>query len=177
MRRLMLALAVPVLSAFCQEVPKTAEPSDAASYTFVQESKAKSDPLLNASAAFLEKNNVIFLATYDGQSPRVRPLRYTAFIDNKLAIATSVKKELSLQMAKDPHVEVSAVSVDGSSFFRYKGKAVVCADAGFKAKFLAGHPKYQKLYGENFALYLIEPEMVGLFPLKGGQAKTKTYAP
>ena len=118
---------------------------------------------------------MIYLATCDGQSPRVRPVRYTTIMDNKLAVATSTKKELSQQIEKNPNVEVSSSAADGSAFVRFKGKAVACKDADVKAKFLAGHPKFQKMFGENLVVYLIEPEMVGIFPLKGGQAKTKTY--
>jgi len=142
---------------------------------FVKESKEKSDPFMNEAAAFLEKNTVIYLATYDGQSPRVRPVRYTVILDNKLVLATSAKKELSLQIEKNPNVEISAAAADGSVFLRYKGKAVACKDAEIKAKFLADHPKFQKLFGENLVVYLVEPERVGIFPLKGGQPKTKTF--
>ncbi len=178
MRMWMFLLAVPALFGFCQEGAPAAGRQDAKSYVFVKEPKAKSDPMLNDAAAFLEKNNVIFLATYDGQSARVRPVRYTVILDNKLAVATSTKKELSQQIAKNPFVEVSAVASDGSAFLRYKGKAVVCGDAAIRSLFLAEHPKFQKLYGDSFVLYLIEPAQVGLFPMKkDALPETKTYAP
>jgi uncharacterized pyridoxamine 5'-phosphate oxidase family protein len=175
MRALAVLLAAVALTGFGQEGAKTAGPQSAKSYVFSKASAAKNDPLLNDAAAFLEKNNVLFLATYDGQSPRVRPVRYTEILDNKLAVASSTKKELSLQIAQCPQVEVSAASADGSEFLRFKGKVVVCGDAEIKAQFLKDHPKFQKMYGDSFVLYLVEPERVGLFPLKGGQPKTQTY--
>ena len=176
MQKTMLLLALSALTGFCQEAPKPADASQAAkSYVFVKEAKAKSDPLLNDVAAFLEKNTVIYLATCDGQSPRVRPVRYTVIMDNKLVVATSSKKELSQQIEKNPNVEISGATADGSAFLRYKGKAVACNDAEIKAKFLADHPKFQKMFGANLVVYLIEPERVGIFPLKGGQPKTKTF--
>jgi len=170
----LLAL-VPALVGFCQEAPKPVEPQAAKSYILVKEAKEKSDPFMNEAAAFLEKNNVVYLATYDGQSPRVRPVRYTVIMDNKLVVATSLKKELSQQIAKNPNVELSSSTADGSVFLRYKGKAVVCNDADITAKFLADHQKFQKMYGADLVIYLIEPEMAGIFPLKGGQPKTKTF--
>ena len=177
MQKMMLLLALSPLAGFCQEAPKPADaaPQVAQSYVFVKEPKEKSDPMLNEAAAFLEKNTVIYLATCDGQSPRVRPVRYTVIMDNKLVIATSSKKELSQQIEKNPNVEVSSAAADGSVFIRFKGKAAVCADADLKAKFVAAHPKFQKMFGENLAVYLIEPEMVGIFPVKGGPAKTKVF--
>ena len=175
MRKMAMLLLVPALAGFCQETPKPAEVQAAKSYLFVKEAKETSDPLMNEVAAFLEKNTVLYLATCDGQSPRVRPVRYTVIMDNKLVLATSSKKELSQQIAKNPNVEISAATVDGGVFLRYKGKAVTCEDAAIKAKFLEGHPKFQKMFGENLVVYLIEPEMVGIFPLKGGQPKTKTF--
>ena len=178
MRTLMVSLAVGTLFGFCQERVTAAEAQTAKSYVFVKESQAKSDPMLNDAAAFLEKNNVIFLATYDGQSARVRPVRYTVILDNKLAVASSTKKELSQQIARNPYVEISAVAADGGGFVRFKGKAEVCGDADIKAKFLTDHPKFKKLFGDAFVLYLISPEKVGLFPMKKGcKPETKTYAP
>jgi len=177
MHKLTMALALSALAGFCQEAPKPADaaPQAAASYVFFKESKDKSDPLLNEAAAFFEKNSAIYLATCDGQSPRVRPVRYTVIMDNKLVIATSAKKELSQQIEKNPNVEVSSAAADGSVFVRFKGKAVACADAELKAKFVADHPKFQKMFGDNLVVYLIDPERVGIFPVKGGQAKTKTF--
>lgn len=149
----------------------------AKSYQFIKASPAQRDPLLNEAAAFLEKNNVLFLATCDGQGARVRPVRYTVILDNKLAIASSTQKELSQQIARNPQVEVSAVAADGSAFFRYQGKAVACTDAAITGSFLAGHPKFKKMFGENFVLFLVTPEKVGLFPMKKGTSpKTKTFA-
>ena len=177
MHKLTLALALSALAGFCQEAPKPADaaPQAAQSYVFFRESKDKSDPVLNEIAAFLEKNTVIYLATCDGQTPRVRPVRYTVIMDNKLVIATSSKKELSQQIEKNPNVEVSSAAADGSAFVRFKGKAAACADAELKAKFVADHPKFQKLFGDGLVVYLVEPENVGLFPMKGGQARTKTF--
>jgi len=104
MHKLTMALALSALAGFCQEAPKPADaaPQAAASYVFFKDSKDKSDPLLNEAAAFFEKNTAIYLATCDGQSPRVRPVRYTVIMDNKLVIATSAKKEPLKVFAASP---------------------------------------------------------------------------
>jgi hypothetical protein len=81
MHKSMVLLALTALAGFCQETPKPADAVQAAkSYVFFKETQAKSDPLLNEMAAFLEKNTVLYLATCDGQSPRVRPVRYTVIL-------------------------------------------------------------------------------------------------
>ena len=177
MRNMMMVLFLPALAGMCQETPKVAEPQVAKSYVLMNDAKEKSDPFLNDVAAFLETNTVVYLATFDGQSPRVRPVRYTVMMDNKIVIATSTKKELSRQISKTPNVEISVTAADSSAFLRYKGKAVVCEDARMKAKFLSDFPKFKKMFGDNLVVYLIEPEMAGIFPMKKGEPpKTKVFA-
>lgn len=140
--------------------------AEVASYQLVKETKV--DPFLKHVAAFLEKNTALYLATVENGKPRVRPFRYTTILDNKLAITTSVKKGMSKQMAADGEVEIATATADGKMFARFQGKAVRCTDQAVLDAFLAKHPKFGKLFGADIALYLVEPENVGLFPNKPG---------
>jgi len=135
------------------------------------------DPLLIELADFFEHNPVIYLATMDGTRPCVRPVRYSAMIGGKIAIATSVKKGMSRQMAANPNVEISVASADGKHYARYAGRAVACKDAKILADFDSAQPKFKKMFGADFVLYLIEPVNVGLFSnTKGVEPKTKKFA-
>lgn len=160
---------------FCQESPKPAEPPALKSYVWVKESPEKSDLFMQEVAAFLEKNEHYYLATVDGQGARVRPIKHLLIVDNKLLFATSLKKEMYGQLVAQPSVELSRTATDNSAYLRYKGKAVLCADADVKAKALELSPGLAKKFGNDLALFFVEPEMVGLFPMKGGQAKTKVF--
>lgn len=171
MKKLIALMLLPVCMAMAQNAPATA-----GSYMMVKLTAAQEDAFLNDVAASFQKAKVIYLATVDGQGARVRPLRYTAILDNKLIFATSCKKELFQQLLKNPQVEASSTETDESAFIRYKGKAVVCEDADIKTAFLKRFPKFGTMYGENLRLVFIEPEMAGIFPMKKGmKSETKIF--
>lgn len=176
MRKVMLLALTSALVGFCQEAPKPAESLTPKSYVWVKETADKSDLFMQEVAAFLEKNDHFYLATVEGESARVRPLKFTLVMDNKLLFVTSVKKEMVAQIKKNPNVELSRTAEDRSAYLRYKGKAVLCDDAAVKAKFAELQPSMAKKFGADMALYFVEPEMIGIFPMKGGQPKTKVFA-
>jgi uncharacterized pyridoxamine 5'-phosphate oxidase family protein len=110
----------------------------------------------------------------EGESARVRPIKYTLVADNRLLFVTSVKKEM-YEIAEKPNVELSRTAEVKSAYLRYKGKAVLCDDAAVKAKFAELQPAMAKKFGADRALFIVEPEMIGIFPMKGGKAKTKVF--
>ncbi len=175
MRKVMLLVATSALLGFCQEAPQSAEPQAPKSYVWIKEGADKCDPFMQEVAAFLEKNDHFYLATVEGESARVRPIKYTLVADNRLLFVTSVKKEMYGQLQKNPNVELSRTAEDKSAYLRYKGKAVLCDDAAVKAKFAELQPAMAKKFGADMALFIVEPEMIGIFPMKGGKAKTKVF--
>lgn len=128
----------------------------------------KACPFLTEMAGFLEKNNTLYLATVENGEPRVRPFRYTMILDNQLAIATSVKKGMAKQMEANPNVEIATASSDGKMFLRFAGQAKRCTDQALVDAFLKKCPKFGKMFGADFALFLVQPANVGLFPNKPG---------
>ena len=175
MRQWMSVALFSVFAAVAQEAPKPAEVQECKSYVWVKEGAEKQDALLREVAAFLEKAGYFYLATCEGDGARVRPIKYTLVMDNKLAFVTSAKKEMFQQLLKNPKVELSRTAEDKSAYIRYKGVAVLNKDAAVAEKLLAVHPSFSKNFGADLALFLVEPEMVGIFPMKGGQPKTKTF--
>lgn len=176
MRKAMLLVVVSAAVGWCQEAPKPAETQAGKTYVLVKEAADRQDLFMQEVAAFLEKAGYFYLATVEGDGARVRPIKYTFIIDNRLLFATSSKKEMYAQLLKNPNVELSRTAEDKSAYLRYKGKAALCSDAEIRARLLAAHPSFNKSFGDNLALFFVEPEMVGLFPMKGGQAKTKVFA-
>lgn len=175
MRKWMVFLLAPALAGVCQEAPQPVRTPEVKSYVWVKEGPEKLDVFMQDVAAFLEKNDHFYLATCDGKGARVRPIKYTLIADNKLLFVTSAKKEMHAQLVANPNVELSRTAEDKSAYLRYKGTAVPCSDAAVKAKLLEAHPSFGKKFGDNLALFFVEPEMVGIFPMKGGQAKTKIF--
>jgi uncharacterized pyridoxamine 5'-phosphate oxidase family protein len=113
------------------------------------------------------------LATVDADRPCVRPVRFACLIDNKLAIATALKKSMSTQMMVNSAVELSTVAGDGKVYIRFSGKATLCKDETIIAKFAEEHPGMKNKFGKEFALYLVTPENVGLWG--GKEPKTKQF--
>lgn len=162
-----LAVLLPVLAGMGEDVK---------SYVLLKEGADKQDAFLQDVAAFLDKAGHFFLATVgeDGGA-RVRPIKYTLIIDNKLIFATSETKELFAQIQKNPKVEISSTAPDVSAFLRYKGTAKQTADEAVRARFLEAFPKFKEMYKDRLAFFFVEPEMAGLFPMKGGKPTTKQF--
>jgi len=146
------------------------------SYVLIKESADKQDVFLQEVAGFLEKAGHFYLATCEQDGARVRPIKYTFVIDNKLVLVTSKKKEMYAQIQKNPKVEIARTATDGSAYLRYKGTAELCTDEAVKAKIIGDYPFFAKNFKENLVIFAIAPEMAGIFPMKGGQAKTKVFS-
>ena len=146
------------------------------SYVLLKDGADKQDAFLQEVAVFLEKAGHFYLATVDEDGgARVRPIKYTLIIDNKLVFATSSTKELFQHIAKNPKVEVSNTLADGSAYLRYKGTAKQTDDEAVKARFLSEFPRFKDMYKEGLVFFLVEPELAGIFPMKGGTPKTKKF--
>jgi len=60
----------------------------------------------------VKKTGAFYLATQDGDQPRVRPFGAIDLIDGKLYIQTGRKKDVFQQMMKNPKVEICACADD-----------------------------------------------------------------
>ncbi len=58
---------------------------------------------------FLKKCGTYYLATTDGDQPRVRPFGTVLIFENKLYIQTGKVKNVSKQMMKNPKIEICAL--------------------------------------------------------------------
>lgn len=139
------------------------------SYLLVKEQTK--DAFLGEMASFMATNNILYLATVDADRPCVRPVRFSCLIDNKLVIATALKKGMSTQMMVNSAVEICSTSADGKVYIRFAGKASLCKDEAILLKFTEEHPGLKAKFGKDFALYLVTPENVGLW---GGAKEPKT---
>ena len=63
---------------------------------------------LEKTCEFLKAAGTYFLATVDGDAPKVRPFGTAHIYEGKLYIQTGLKKEVSRQMLENPKVELSA---------------------------------------------------------------------
>lgn len=63
---------------------------------------------------YLKNCETFYLATMDGDQPRVRPFGALAIFEDKLYIQTDNVKKVFKQMEKNPKIEISGMGKDGS---------------------------------------------------------------
>ena len=78
---------------------------------------------MNKIVEELKKTGVFYVATMDGDQPRVRPFSSLTEIDGKLYICTNNQKDCYKQMTANPKIEICGMAKDGS-WLRISGKAV-----------------------------------------------------
>ena len=69
----------------------------------------------------LTKAEVFYLATVNGDKPKVRPLGFHLLFEDKIYFGVGTFKEVYKQMEANPNVEIAAW--DGEHFLRYYGTA------------------------------------------------------
>ena len=96
---------------------------------------------------FLKKCNTYYLATLDGDQPRVRPFGTVNLFEDKLDLQTGNSKSVSEQIQKNPKVELCAF--DGEKWLRVAGTLV--RDDRFDAKkdTLDHYPNLQSMYSPS----------------------------
>ena len=97
---------------------------------------------------FLKKCGTFYIATEEGDQPRVRPFGVVNLFENKLYIQTGKVKNVSKQMQANPNVEVCGF-VDGK-WLRVAGKVVRDDRIEAKASMLDANPMLKKMYSADY---------------------------
>ena len=95
----------------------------------------------------LKKIGTYYLATVDGDKPRVRPFGTVDLYNGKLYIQTGKKKDVSKQIEKNPNVELCAFQ-DGI-WVRVAGKLVNDDSREAKKHMLDNYPNRRGMYNED----------------------------
>ncbi|MEN6391203.1 MAG: pyridoxamine 5'-phosphate oxidase family protein [Syntrophomonas sp.] len=93
---------------------------------------------------FLKKCGNYYLATVDGDQPRVRPFGTVNLFEDKLYIQTGKVKDVSKQMMANPKIEICAFN--GSEWIRIQAIAVVDDRVEAKQSMLDKYPELQTMY-------------------------------
>lgn len=105
---------------------------------------------------FLKKCGTYYLATVEGDQPRVRPFGTVDIFDNKLYIQTGKVKNVSKQMKTNPKVEISATS--GGEWIRVEATVVEDDRLEVQEHMLEAYPSLKAMYtvgdGNTQVLYL-----------------------
>lgn len=96
---------------------------------------------------FLKKCEVFYIATIEGDKPRVRPFGVVHIFEGKLYIQTGKSKNVSKQMQINPNVEICGF-VDGK-WMRLEGKVVRDDRREAKASLLDANPVLKSMYSAD----------------------------
>lgn len=109
---------------------------------------------MNDVFQFLTDNPTFYLATVDGNLPKVRPFGFVMIFDGKLCFCTNNQKNVYKQLKVNPHFEVSTTSKTGE-WLRLTGKAVFITSRESKQAALDAAPFLGKLYKSDDAIFEI----------------------
>lgn len=96
---------------------------------------------------FLQKAHVFYLATVEGDQPRVRPFGIAHIIDGKLCVMTGKHKAVSAQIMANPKVEVCAC-LEGK-WLRIAGELVEYDSNEARQKMLDAYPSMKHAYAAD----------------------------
>jgi len=105
---------------------------------------------------FLKKTGTYYIATVEGNQPRVRPFGTINLFDGKLYIQSGRKKEVAKQIKTNPKVEISAF--DGETWIRVAATLVEDPRPEAQESLLDAYPNLRNRYsandGNNIVYYL-----------------------
>lgn len=124
---------------------------------------------------FLNECGAYYIATVDGDQPRVRPFGTVLIFEDKLYIQTGKAKNVSKQMMKNPKIEICAFS--GEKWVRVE--AVVVEDNRIepKQKMLDKYPQLKSMYtadDENTQVLYLK-DATATFASFGGEPKVVKF--
>jgi uncharacterized pyridoxamine 5'-phosphate oxidase family protein len=113
---------------------------------------------------FLKKCGTYYLATVEGDQPRVRPFGTVDVFEGRLYIQTGKVKDVSKQIQMNPKVELSAF--DGEKWLRLSGKLVRDERLEAKKHMLDNYPQLKAMYSaedDNTEVLYFEDATATLF--------------
>lgn len=95
---------------------------------------------------FLKDAGAYFLATVDGDQPKVRPFGTAEIFEGKLYIQTGKSKNVSQQIAANPKVQICAMNKAGNEWVRITGTLVEDDRLEPKVHMLDAYPSLKAMY-------------------------------
>lgn len=93
---------------------------------------------------FLKAAETYYLATVDGDQPRVRPFGTIDLFDGRLTFQTGLVKDVAKQILANPKVEICAMN--GGRWIRVEARAVLDERIEAQEHMLAAYPSLQAMY-------------------------------
>mgnify|MGYP001015927184 CR=1 FL=1 len=97
---------------------------------------------------FLTEAKVFFLATADGDQPKLRPLGAHLEMDGKVIFGVGDFKAVYRELCANPKVEIVALKSD-NHWLRYTGRAVFETDPKYAEANLEALPRLRDIYNDK----------------------------
>jgi uncharacterized pyridoxamine 5'-phosphate oxidase family protein len=131
--------------------------------------------IMNEALKFLIDNQTFYIATVDGDEPKVRPFGFVMEFDQKIYFCTNNQKEVFKQLKANPKFEVCTADKTGL-WIRLRGKAVFDNNIAAKEKVLELRPslaeRYQNASNPIFEVFYVSEGEAAIFSITG---EKKTY--
>jgi uncharacterized pyridoxamine 5'-phosphate oxidase family protein len=101
---------------------------------------------------FLKQSGVFYLATNEGDQPRVRPFGAVFEYEGKIYIVTNNKKDCFKQMVKNPKVEISSMNKKGQ-WIRITGEVANDNRTEVKKFALESIPQLKSMYSIDDGIF------------------------
>ena len=98
---------------------------------------------------FLKKCGTYYLATVEGDQPRVRPFGTVNAFEGKLYIQTGKVKPVSKQLHANPKAEICAFDGSTGAWIRVSGKLIADDRREAKKAMLDAYPNLRGMYNED----------------------------
>ena len=99
---------------------------------------------MNEIYDFLKAAGTYYLATAEGDQPRVRPFGTIDIFEGRLYIQTGLKKDVAKQMLANPKVELCAFHE--GKWIRVAAQAVLDENIAAQEHMLDAHPELKAMY-------------------------------
>ncbi|MDR1540428.1 MAG: pyridoxamine 5'-phosphate oxidase family protein [Clostridiales bacterium] len=118
---------------------------------------------MNEVLNFLTETKTFYLATVDGDKPKVRPFGFVMEFEDKLYFATNESKPSFQQLMVNPSIEISATNAN-NEWLRLSGEAVFDTRPEVKAKLFEVAPHLRGMYDKP------DSPILAPFYVKNGEA-------
>ena len=96
---------------------------------------------------FLKDAGTYYLATVEGDQPRVRPFGTAHIFEGKLYIQTGLKKDVAKQLLANPKAEICAFTK--GKWIRIAGELALDDRVEARKSMLDAYPSLRNMYDEN----------------------------
>ena len=156
MKLRLLALAIALLAVMTQGTAIAQSRASQPQSTTIDTQTVKQN--MQEVQNYLKECGAFYIATVDGDQPRVLPFGVSEIINGRLYIMTGKVKDVFKQMDANGKFEICALKPSGSEWMRLSGTLVNDDDLAVKTEFLERNPGLKSMYkpddGNMAVLYI-----------------------